>query len=67
MTNKVYKQKMFFSILAKTLNWEDSTKNLVTFKRWERIRVFQIVVRGGGKFPSVRGESEILWGGVFFY
>ena len=56
MTNKVYKQKMFFVILAKTLNWGVLTKNLVTFKRWDRTRVLQIAVRGGGKFPSVREE-----------
>ena len=34
MTKKVYKQKMFFSILTKNLNWENLTKKLVTFKRW---------------------------------
>ena len=67
MTNKVYKQKMFFSILAKTLNWEVLTKNLVTFKRWDRMRVFQIALRGGGKFLSMRVESETLWGWGFFY
>ena len=63
MTRKVYKQKMFFSILTKNLNWE----NLVTFKRWDGIRIFQIVVKGGGKFPSVRGESEILRGEGHFF
>ena len=63
MTRKVYKQKMFFSILTKNLNWE----NLVTFKRWDGIRIFQIVVKGGGKFPSVRGESEILRGERHFF
>ena len=25
---------MFFPIITKNLNWEISTKNLVTFKRW---------------------------------
>ena len=74
MAKKVYKQKMFFSILTKNLNWEMLIKNLVTFKRWDGIRVFQIVVRGEGKSlsplppPPVRGESEILLGGGgFFY
>ena len=67
MTKKVYKQKMFFFILTKNLNWEVLTRNLVTFKRWDWIRVFQIAVKGGGKFPSVREESEILLGrGNFF-
>ena len=59
MTKKVYKQKMFFFILTKNLNWETLTK------RWDEIRVFQIVVRGGGKVPPVRWESEILLGGIF--
>ena len=67
MTRKVYKQKMFFSILTKNLNWENLVtfkrwdgirENLVTFKRWDGIRIFQIVVKGGGKFPSVRGNQK---------
>ena len=52
MTKKVYKQKMFFSILTKNLNWKVQTKNLVTFKRWDGIRVFQIAVRGWGNSPQ---------------
>ena len=60
---KVYKQKIFFSILTKNLIWKVLHKNLVTFKRWDGIRVFQIAVRDGGKFSSVKGESEILQGG----
>ena len=26
---------MFFSAMTKNLNWEISTKNLITFKRWD--------------------------------
>ena len=26
---------MFFSAIAKNLNWEILTKNLLTFKRWD--------------------------------
>ena len=26
---------MFFSVIAKNLNWEILTKKLVTFKRWD--------------------------------
>ena len=26
---------MFFSVMTKNLNWEISTKNLDTFKRWD--------------------------------
>ena len=29
------KVKIFFSVMTKNLNWEISTKNLVTFKRWD--------------------------------
>ena len=39
MAKKVYKQKMFFSVLATNLNWEILTKTLVTFKRWDGINV----------------------------
>ena len=28
---------MFFSFITKNLNWEVSTKNLVTFKRWDGV------------------------------
>ena len=52
MTKKVYKQKIFLPILTKNLNLEILTKNLVTFKRWDGIKVFQIAVRDGGKFPQ---------------
>ena len=45
MTKKVYKQKMFFSILTKNLNWENLIKKLVTFKRWNGIKdgIFNIM------------------------
>ena len=29
---------MFFSEISKNLNWEILTKNLVTFKRWVRVK-----------------------------
>ena len=29
---------MFFSAITKNLNWEILTKNLVTFKRWDRVK-----------------------------
>ena len=29
---------MVFSVIAKKLNWEILTKNLVTFKRWDGLR-----------------------------
>ena len=28
---------MFFSVMTKNLNWKISSKNLVTFKRWEGV------------------------------
>ena len=28
---------MFFSVMTRNVNWEISSKNLVTFKRWDRI------------------------------
>ena len=30
-------KKMFFSVMTKNFNWEIPTKNLVTFKRWDRV------------------------------
>ena len=29
---------MFFSVITKKLNWKISTKNLVTFKRFDGVR-----------------------------
>ena len=34
---------MFFSVIAINLNWEFLIENLVTFKRWDK-------VKGGKKF-----------------
>ena len=28
---------MFFSVITKNLNWENSAWNLVTFKRWDGV------------------------------
>ena len=33
--------------MTKNLNWEISTKNLVTFKRWDRVRMDQKKILGG--------------------
>ena len=33
MAKKVFKIRMFCSVITKNLNWEILTKNLVTFKR----------------------------------
>ena len=38
MTKKVYKQKLFLSVITKNLNWEILTKNLATFKRWDGVK-----------------------------
>ena len=37
MTKKVQKQNIF-SDITKNLNWEILIKNLVTFKRWGRVK-----------------------------
>ena len=29
---------MFFSVITKNLNWETSTKNVVTFKQWDGVK-----------------------------
>ena len=36
---KLYKTKMLFSATTKNLNWEILTKNSVTFKRWDGVKV----------------------------
>ena len=39
MRKEVYQQKMFFSLITKNLNWEVLTNNLVTFKRWDGVKM----------------------------
>ena len=39
MTKKGYKQKNVFFILTKNLYWEILSKNWVTFKRWDGIKM----------------------------
>ena len=29
---------MFFPVITNNLNWEVLTKNLVTFKRWDKVK-----------------------------
>ena len=29
---------MFFSVITENFNWENLTKNLVTFKRWDGVK-----------------------------
>ena len=29
---------MLFSVITKNLNWEILTKNLLTFKKWDKVR-----------------------------
>ena len=29
---------MFFSVITKNLKWENLTKNLVSFKRWDGVK-----------------------------
>ena len=45
MAKKVYKQEYGFSASTKNLNWKILTKNLVTSKRWNAIKMkyFNIV------------------------
>ena len=37
---------MFLSVLIENLNWEILTKNLVTFKRWEGLRMRNVNIVG---------------------
>ena len=39
MAKEVYKQEYGFSALTKNLNWKIFTKNLVTSKRWNAIKM----------------------------
>ena len=47
---------MFFSVITKNLNWEILTKNLVTFKRWDGLRMKNFI-GGSLKNPIFMGGS----------
>ena len=38
---------MLFSVIAKNLDWEILTKNLVTFKRWDGVKDEKFQYHGG--------------------
>ena len=51
--------KVFFSAITKNLNWEISTKNLVTFKIWTVVKDEKFQYCGSSlKNPIFRGEHE---------
>ena len=51
---------MFFSVMTKNLNWEISTKNLVTFKRWDGVNRLMVKILISQKFTE---KSGIFFGG----
>ena len=38
MAKKFVNKNVFLCVITKNLNWEISTKNLVTFKRWDEVK-----------------------------
>ena len=48
---------MFFSVITKNLNWEILAKNLVTFRRWDRVKD-EILMVGLLKNPIFRGRGS---------
>ena len=49
---------MFFSVINKNLNWEILTKNLVTFKRWDGVKMKNLnIIR-------VHWKTRFLGGGL---
>ena len=55
---------MFFFIIIKNLNWEISTKNLVTFKRWDEVKDEKLYYGSSLKNPIVgwgRGQEKPIY------
>ena len=48
---------MFFFVITKNLNWEILTKNLVTFKRWYRVKDEKFGYYGGSLKNPIFGEG----------
>ena len=56
---------MFFSVITKNLNWEIETKNLVTFKNWDKVNDEKFKYYGGSlKNPTFIKNQYIRGGGV---
>ena len=50
--------KMFFSAIAKNLDWGILTKNLVTFKRWDGFKEKNFSIMGLTKKSDFQGGSQ---------
>ena len=48
---------MFFFAITKNLNWEISTKNLVTFKRWDSVKDENFSIMGFTEKSNFQGRS----------
>ena len=60
MAKKVYKQKCFSTVIATNSNWELLTKNLIYFKRWDRVMVEKFYYYGDSlKNLICRGEGSL--------
>ena len=58
-TKKDNKTKKIFSAITKNFNWEISTKNLVTFIRWDGVKDEKFIYYGGSlKNTIFRGEGS---------
>ena len=68
LTNKKsLETKMFLYVITKNLNWEVLTKNLVTFKRWNGMRMKNFSIMGVHWkiwFLEEEGltENQYIWG-----
>ena len=61
MAKQIYK-KLFFSAMTKNLNWEISTQNLITFKRWDGINEKKLILwEFTEKFDFLGGGSMIIF------
>ena len=53
---------MFFSVMTNILNWKDSIKSLVTFKRWDGVNNKKCQYYGSSlKNPEFFWEDGVGW------
>ena len=53
---------MFFSVMTNILNWKDSIKSLVTFKRWDGVNNKKCQYYGSSlKNPELFWEDGVGW------
>ena len=54
---KILSAEIFLHVITKNLNWEILAKSLVTFKRWDGVKMKNFIIWVYRKIKFLRGEG----------